>query len=55
MTMKAYTYYIIFGRPHIGGKLPPPPGGATTFRYLPPTPKTTIGDMCEKLLYTFMN
>ena len=31
MTMKAHTYYIIFGRPHIGGrKLPPlPPGGAT--------------------------
>jgi len=22
MTMKAHTYYIIFGRPHIGGKLP---------------------------------
>ena len=35
MTMKAHTYYIIFGRPPIGGKLPPslhpPPfsGGAT--------------------------
>ena len=30
MTMKAHTYYIIFGRPPIGGKLPllPPPGGA---------------------------
>ena len=25
-----HTYYIIFGRPPIGGKLPPsPPGGAT--------------------------
>jgi len=24
MTMKAHTYYIIFGRPPIGGKLPPP-------------------------------
>ena len=23
MTMKAHTYYIIFGRPPIGGKLPP--------------------------------
>ena len=30
MTMKAHTYYIIFGRPPIGGKLPLyPPGGAT--------------------------
>ena len=30
MTMKAHTYYTIFGRPPIGGKLPPlPPGGAT--------------------------
>ena len=30
MTMKAHTYYIIFGRPPIGGELPPsPPGGAT--------------------------
>jgi len=31
MTMKAHTYYIIFGRPPIGGKLPPFPssGGAT--------------------------
>jgi len=30
MTMKAHTYYIIFGRPPIGGKLPPSPlGGAT--------------------------
>jgi len=25
MTMKAYTYYIIVGRPPIGGKLPPSP------------------------------
>ena len=25
MTMKAHTYYIIFGRPPIGGKLPHPP------------------------------
>ena len=25
MTMKAHTYYITFGRPPIGGKLPPPP------------------------------
>jgi len=24
MTMKAHTYYITFGRPPIGGKLPPP-------------------------------
>ena len=33
MTMKEHTYYIIFGRPPIGGKLPPftpsPSGGAT--------------------------
>jgi len=30
MTMKAHTYYIIFGHPPIGGKLPPfPPVGAT--------------------------
>ena len=28
MTMKAHTYYIIFGRPPIGGKASPP-GGAT--------------------------
>ena len=28
MTMKAHTYYIIFGRPPIGGSFPPP-GGAT--------------------------
>ena len=25
MTMKTHTYYIIFGRPPIGGKLPPSP------------------------------
>jgi len=32
MTMKAHTYYIIFGRPPIGGSFPPfPPGGATAF------------------------
>jgi len=30
MTMKAHTYYIIFGRPPVGGSFPPfPPGGAT--------------------------
>ena len=30
MTMKAHTYYIIFGRPPIGGKASSlPPGGAT--------------------------
>ena len=31
MTMKAHAYYIIFGRPPIGGSFPPPPppGGAT--------------------------
>ena len=29
MTMKAHTYYIIFGRPPIGGSSPLPPGGAT--------------------------
>ena len=28
MTMKAHANYIIFGRPPIGGNLPPP-GGAT--------------------------
>jgi len=33
MTMKAHTYYIIFGPPPIGGKLPAfPPGGATGYR-----------------------
>jgi len=33
--MKAHTYYIIFGRPPIGGKLPPfPPGGATVYYHL---------------------
>ena len=31
MTTKAHTYYIIFGRPPIGGKLPP--GGATAYMY----------------------
>jgi len=29
MTMKAHIYYIIFGRPPIGGSFPLPPGGAT--------------------------
>jgi len=30
MTLKAHTYYVIFGRPPTGGKLPHyPPGGAT--------------------------
>ena len=29
MTMKAHTFYIISGRPPIGGKLLPPPVGAT--------------------------
>jgi len=34
MTMKAHTYYILFGRPSIGGKLPLfPPGGATDSEY----------------------
>ena len=35
MTMKANTYYIIFGRPPIGGKLtsPLPPGGATVYTH----------------------
>ena len=34
MTMKAHTYYIIFGRPPTGGKLSPfsPSGGATDSR-----------------------
>ena len=30
MTMKAHTYYIIFGRPPTGGSFPP--GGATGWR-----------------------
>ena len=34
MTMKAHTYYIIFGRPPIKGKLPPSPGGATAAQYM---------------------
>ena len=30
MTMKAHTYYVIFGRPPIEGEASPlPPGGAT--------------------------
>jgi len=34
MTMKAHTYYIIFGRPPTGGKLPLfPPGGATVYAF----------------------
>ena len=32
MTMKAYTYYLIFGRPPLGGEASPfPPGGATAY------------------------
>jgi len=31
MTMKAHTYYIIFGRPPIGGSFPP--GGATVWKW----------------------
>ena len=36
MIMKAHTYYIIFGRPLIGGKLPPSPLAAplTLCRYV---------------------
>ena len=33
MTMKAHTNYIIFGRPPIGGKLPPSPSGGATGTY----------------------
>ena len=32
MTMKAHTYYILFGRPPIGGSFPLPPGGATALQ-----------------------
>jgi len=32
MTMKAHTYYIIFGRPPIGGKLLPLPLAAPLYR-----------------------
>ena len=32
MTMKAHTYYIIFGRPPIAGKLPPSPLAAPLCR-----------------------
>ena len=35
MTMKAHTCYIIFGRPPIGGKLPPLPYGGATARHTP--------------------
>ena len=35
MTMKAHTYYIIFGRPPIGGKLPPLGGATDSFLYPP--------------------
>ena len=38
MTMKAHTYYIIFGRPPIGGKLPPSPLAAP----LVPTALSTV-------------
>jgi len=36
VTMKAHTYYIIFGRPPIGGSFPalPPSGGATVKMYI---------------------
>ena len=34
MTLKAHTYCIIFGRPPIGGKLPPYPLAAAQFRSL---------------------
>jgi len=30
VTMKAHTYYIIFGRPPIGGSFPLPPSGGAT-------------------------
>jgi len=30
MTMKAHTYYIIFGRPPIGGSFPLSPSGGAT-------------------------
>ena len=42
-TFITHTYYIIFGRLPIGGKLPPPPpsGGATGFT---PGMKERVGD-----------
>jgi len=33
MTMKAHTYYIIFGRPPIGGEASPLPPGSATVTY----------------------
>ena len=33
MTMKAHTYYIIFGRPRMGEASPSPPLGGATVRY----------------------
>jgi len=39
-----HTYYIIFGRPPIGGgKLSPPPGGATAFTLKPLTLSGQVG------------
>ena len=42
--MKAHTYYIIFGRPPIGGKLPPSPDGATGLcpRFVGPSRRPTV-------------
>jgi len=34
MAMKAHTYYIIFGRPPTGGKLPPFPLAAPLVQWL---------------------
>jgi len=42
MTMKAHTYYIIFGRPPIGGSFSLPPGGATASCL--PVPASSVGD-----------
>ena len=47
--MKAHTYYIIFGRPPIGGEASPlPPGGATD-RYGGDSRKMAAGfPMCRE-------
>jgi len=49
MTMKRHTYYIIFGRPPIGGKLPPSPVAAP----LVPEVAMPYSDMWQDCQITF--
>ena len=50
VTMKAHTYYIIFGRPPIGGGASPlpPPGGASGRQHM----KRTTDVISERLFFT---